>query len=631
PRRRARSQSSARPLLLRGFRRGLHRARGRDLGALDDEDLDAARDAVVLGGLGGVGLDAAELGLAHAVLQELAVHRDGAARALLHVRVRVQRLPGGLAHDGLLVRVADDLDHVAAVRVGERLQGALAAGRDLPAAGREEQARGELDRTGARVDEDFAPVLDARALQGIPQAGGQVGVELRGVAVDVVLGLQAVVGVALEAQLGVLLLERVLVLADLGHLAVMVVLHDVTARAADGAQRDERADDGERNFRGHVSPLWMEPDFSLRGHGNVPYPTRKLYSVTYDCQGPRAKKDRGCPINGSVRFMGVGGKKKRPPVSRGPFRKGWLGLLGHLAARSGRGSRGRSRAARGGAAAGLVGGVARILEERGPVVHLMLDPGIRVREGRGLVELVLVEGAPLRILPELRQDPLGRAGRHVGRRRRLARLEADHVDEEEPAVQRRQQGQEDEQRPHRVGALLLDLLLDGDRDPGRHLAVDARHARALARRRGRRRRLFLDGFRRDGLLGGLVGELQGLGRQAGIGVFLDERLFLVRADFLGGDDQVLFLATTLAADRRQLGGRVGEGGRLLADVEVQDRLVRGLGGGGGREDDRGLRDAPLLEALHVLLLELHLVLVAESAEFAFRNHPLELFFAELKL
>jgi hypothetical protein len=53
--------------------------------------------------------------------------------------------------------------------------------------------------------------------------------------------------------------------------------------------------------------------------------------------------------------------------------------------------------------------------------------------------------------------------------------------------------------------------------------------------------------------------------------------------------------------------------------------------GGGREDDRGLRDAPLLEALHVLLLELHLVLVAEGAEFAFRNHALELFFAELEL
>ena len=182
-----------------------------------------------------------------------------------------------------------------------------------------------------------------------------------------------------------------------------------------------------------------------------------------------------------------------------------------------------------------------------------------------------------------------------------------------------------------MGALLLDLLLDRDGDPRGDLALHAGHARALTGRRGRRRRLFLDRFRGDGLFGGLVGELQGLSRQAGIRVFLDERLFLVRADLFRGDDQVLFLAPALAADRGELGGRVGEGGRLRADVQVQDRLVRGLGGGGGREDDRGLRDPPLLEAFHVLLLELHLVLVAEGAEFAFRNHALELFFAELKL
>jgi hypothetical protein len=83
----------------------------------------------------------------------------------------------------------------------------------------------------------------------------------------------------------------------------------------------------------------------------------------------------------------------------------------------------------------------------------------------------------------------------------------------------------------------------------------------------------------DGLLGGLVGELQGLGRQAGVGVFLDEGLFLVGADLFRGDDEVLFLPA-LAADRGELGGGVGEGRRLLADVEVQDRLVRGLGGRG---------------------------------------------------
>ena len=69
----------------------------------------------------------------------------------------------------------------------------------------------------------------------------------------------------------------------------------------------------------------------------------------------------------------------------------------------------------------------------------------------------------------------------------------------------------------------------------------------------------------------------------------------------------------------------------LADVEVEDRLVGRLRARGRREDDRGFGDAPLLEAFHVLLLELHLVLVAEGAEFAFRDHALELLFAELEL
>src|SRR6185436_18375043 len=142
------------------------------------------------------------------------------------------------------------------------------------------------------------------------------------------------------------------------------------------------------------------------------------------------------------------------------------------------------------------------------------------------------------------------------------------------------------ERPHRVGALLLDLLLDRDGDPRGDLALHAGHARALAGRRGRRRRLFLDRFRGDGLFGGLVGELQGLGRQAGVGVFLDEGLFLVGADLFRGDDEVLFLPA-LAADRGELGGGVGEGRRLLADVEVQDGLVGRLGGRRRGGDDRG--------------------------------------------
>ena len=180
-----------------------------------------------------------------------------------------------------------------------------------------------------------------------------------------------------------------------------------------------------------------------------------------------------------------------------------------------------------------------------------------------------------------------------------------------------------------MGALLLDLLLDGDGDAGADALLHSRHARPLARSRGGSD-FLLDRLRLHRLLGArLVGQLERLGRQAGVGVLLDEGLLFLLGHFLGGNDQVLLLP--LASDRGKLGGGVGKGRRLLADVEVEDRLVGRLRARGRREDDRGFGDAPLLEAFHVLLLELHLVLVAEGAEFAFRDHALELLFAELEL
>src|SRR5262249_27171603 len=65
-------------LLLRGFR-GLHRAGRRDGRALDDEDLDAAGDAVALGRLRAVALDRRELALAQALVHQLAHDRGRAA------------------------------------------------------------------------------------------------------------------------------------------------------------------------------------------------------------------------------------------------------------------------------------------------------------------------------------------------------------------------------------------------------------------------------------------------------------------------------------------------------------------------------------------------------------------------
>src|SRR4029079_12797057 len=221
---------------------------------------------------------------------------------------------------------------------------------------------------------------------------------------------------------------------------------------------------------------------------------------------------------------GRGEKKKAGRLSTPRLAGCWEGLLLHLAAGP-RGGRSRSRAARGGRAAALVVRVLLVVEERRLAVGLMLDAGIGIAEGRRLaLELLLVEALPAGILPELGQDPLGRARRHIGGRRRLARLEADQVDEEEAAIQRRQQRQEDEQRPHRVGALLLDLLLDRHGDPGGDLALDAGHAAALAGRRGGRPRLFLDRFGRDGLFGRLIVQLEGLRREARVGVLFDEGL-----------------------------------------------------------------------------------------------------------
>src|SRR6202035_4537738 len=135
-----------------------------------------------------------------------------------------------------------------------------------------------------------------------------------------------------------------------------------------------------------------------------------------------------------------GAKKKRGAFRRPALRVSNGGLL-HLRSA---GSRSRGLSA---AADRLVCRVLRVVEERRLVIRLVLDPGIIVRKWGGLaLELPLMEVPPLGILPEFGQYPLGSACRHVGRRRCLTRLEADHVDEEEAAVEGCQERQEDEKR-----------------------------------------------------------------------------------------------------------------------------------------------------------------------------------------
>src|SRR5262245_18601425 len=106
----------------------------------------------------------------------------------------------------------------------------------------------------------------------------------------------------------------------------------------------------------------------------------------------------------------VGGKRKRGAFQRPVFEESVGSLLLLLGLRSRRrlGRVGR----RAGRAAAEVRGIVLVVQERRAVVGLVLDPGVRVAE-RGLLALVLphVEASPLRILPELLEDPLRRPRR----------------------------------------------------------------------------------------------------------------------------------------------------------------------------------------------------------------------------
>src|SRR6516164_4331911 len=172
--------------------------------------------------------------------------------------------------------------------------------------------------------------------------------------------------------------------------------------------------------------------------------------------GGRNPPDDLVPVEYPRGLGGGSGEMKTGRLSTPRFR-GFCGcpLLLHLAApRSGRRRRRRRGARRGGRAAAEIRGIVLVVEERRAVIGLMLDPGVRVVE-RGLLALEPpdVEALPLRILPELLQDPLRRPRRDIRRRGGLARLHAHHVDEEEAAVERRDERQEDEERPDRVGTL----------------------------------------------------------------------------------------------------------------------------------------------------------------------------------